>query len=76
MAMDREQQIDQLRRQLKWEGAGPLAEITKQVTHSLARIAAFTVGWIRRSGQQNPLITFLLACGVGFAVGRRGGRHA
>ena len=76
MTMDSEQQIDQLRRRLNVEAGGPLADIANQATRALARMVTVAIRWIRRSGQQNPLITFLLACGAGFVAGRRGGRHA
>jgi hypothetical protein len=39
-------------------------------------IASAAVTWMRRSGEDRPLISILLAFEAGFALGRWGGRRA
>jgi hypothetical protein len=73
---DTEQEIERLRRQLGWEAGGPVAEISNQATHALVSIAGAAVTWMRRSGEDRPLISILLAFEAGFALGRWGGRRA
>ena len=73
---DSEQQIDQLRRRLGWEAGGPLTQVSTQVTDTLVSILRSAVSWVRRSGEEHPLISVLLAFEAGFAVGRWGGRRA
>ena len=73
---DAEQEIDRLRRRLGWEAGGPLAEISTQATSRLLSIVIAIAGWLRRSGEERPLISVLLAFQAGFALGRWGGRHA
>ena len=73
---DTEQEIDRLRRRLNWEAGGPLATISNQATNVLVSIFGAVVSWIRRSGEERPLISILLAFEAGFALGRWGGRRA
>jgi len=73
---DTEREIDRLRRRLGWEAGGPLAEISTQATSRLLSIVIAIAGWLRRSGEERPLISVLLAFQAGFALGRWGGRHA
>ena len=73
---DTEQEIDRLRRRLNWEAGGPLATISNQATNVLVSIFGAVINWIRRSGEERPLISILLAFEAGFALGRWGGRRA
>jgi hypothetical protein len=73
---DTEREIDRLRRRLGWEAGGPLAEISTQATSRLLSIVIAIAGWLRRSGEERPLISILLAFEAGFALGRWGGRRA
>ena len=74
--VDTEQEIDRLRRRLGWEAGGPLGEISNHAMDALGSIISATVSWIRRSGEERPLISILLAFEAGFALGRWGGRRA
>ena len=74
--VDTEQEIDRLRRRLGWEAGGPLAEISNHATDALGSIISAMVSWIRRSGEERPMISVLLAFEAGFALGRWGGRRA
>jgi hypothetical protein len=69
-------EIDRLQRRLRWESAGPLTEISNQVTGSLFSGLGALVQWIRRSAEERPLISLLLAFEAGFAIARLGGRRA
>ena len=65
-----EQEIDRLRRRLSWEAGGPLAEISAQATDGLVAMLGSALSLLRRSGQERPLISLLVAFEAGFAVGR------
>jgi hypothetical protein len=69
-------EIDRLRRRLRWEAAGPLTEISNQATGSLFSGLSALVQWIRRSAEERPLISLLLAFEAGFAIARLGRRRA
>jgi hypothetical protein len=71
-----EREIDRLRRRLGWEAGGPLAQVSAQATDTLVTILGSAVSWMRQSGEENPLISILLAFEAGFALGRWGGRRA
>jgi len=71
-----EQQIDQLRRRLGWEAGGSLTQISTRATDRLASIAGSALNWVRRSGEEHPLVSILLAFQAGFALGRWGGWYA
>ena len=73
---DSEQQIDQLRRRLGWEAGGPLTQVSTQATDTVVSILGSAVSWTRRSGEEQPLISILLAFEAGFALGRWGGHRA
>lgn len=73
---DTEQEIDRLRRRLGWEAGGPLAQVSTQATDPLVSILGSAISWMRRSGEEHPLISILLAFEAGFALGRWGGRRA
>jgi hypothetical protein len=73
---DTEQEIDRLRRRLGWEAGGPLAQVSTQATDTLVSILGSAASWMRRSGEEHPLISILLAFEAGFALGRWGGRRA
>jgi hypothetical protein len=69
-------EIDRLQRRLRWEAAGPLTEISNQATRSLFSGLGALVQWIRRSAEERPLISLLLAFEAGFAIARFGSRRA
>jgi hypothetical protein len=73
---DAEQEIDRLRRRLGWEAGGPLAQVSTQATDTLVSILGSAISWMRRSGEEHPLISILLAFEAGFALGRWSGRRA
>ena len=69
-------EIDRLQRRLRCEAAGPLTEISNQVTGSLFSVLGALVQWIRRSAEERPMISLLLAFEAGFAIARLGGWRA
>jgi nitroreductase len=69
---DTEQKIERLRRRRGSEAGGPLAEISNQATGRLFSIVSANLDWLRRSGEERPLISILLAFEIGLAVGRWG----
>jgi hypothetical protein len=73
---DAEQEIDRLRRRLGWEAGGPLAQASTQATNALVPIVSAAASWMRRSGEEHPLISILLAFEAEFALGRWDGRRA
>jgi hypothetical protein len=74
--MARKSEIDRLQRRLRWEAAGPLTEISNQATGLLFSGLSALVQWIRRSAEERPLISLLLAFEAGFAIARLGSRRA
>ena len=74
--MAKNDDIDRLHQRLRWEAAGPLTDISNQVTATLFSMLGTLARSIRRSGEERPLISLLLAFEVGFAVGRLGSRRA
>jgi hypothetical protein len=64
------------RRRLGWEAGEPLTKISNQATNVLVSFVGAAVSWLRRSGEERPLISILLAFEAGFALGRWGGRRA
>jgi hypothetical protein len=69
-------ELDRLRRRLRREAAGPLTDISNHATASLISVLGTLVQWIRRAGQERPLISLLVAFEAGFAVARLKRRHA
>ena len=70
------EEVDRLKRRLNREGSGPLAELSIRATNTLlARGREFT-SWVRETAEDRPLISLLIACQIGFAVGRWGPRRA
>ena len=74
--MEMNKEIDRLRRQLQWEGAGPLAGLSNQMTMTLLGGLRAFVDWLREAGTERPLISLVLAMQAGFVVGRWGHRRA
>jgi hypothetical protein len=68
--------LDRLKRRLRWEGAGPLTDTSNQALSALfARLRAIAQ-WVRQKGEEQPLISLLLAFLLGFAAGHWGFRRA
>jgi hypothetical protein len=74
--MARNEEIERLRRQLQWEGGGPITDLSNQAASALfVRLRAFAQ-WVREAGEEQPLISLLLAFEIGFVVGRWGPQGA
>jgi hypothetical protein len=69
-------EVESLKRRLKWEGAGSLAELSNWTRDALTARGQAIASWIRESAEDRPLISLLIACQVGFAVGRWGEHRA
>ena len=70
------EEVDRLKRRLKWEGAGPLAELSNRTMDALTTRGQAIASWVRENAEDRPLISLLIAFQVGFAVGRWGPRRA
>jgi len=46
------------------------------IADALVSVVSAAINWTRRSGEERPLISILLAFQAGFALGRWGGRRA
>src|ERR1700744_6507483 len=74
--MVEDQQIATLKRRLRWEGVGPLTELSNQTAASLWALLQSAGQWLRTAGYQRPLISLLLAFEIGWVVGHWGPRRA
>jgi len=74
--MATEDDLDQLRRKLSWEGAGPLTDLSNQVAAAVFARLHSVAQWVREKAEDQPLVSLLLAFQLGFVVGYRGTRHA
>ena len=70
------EEIDRLKRRLHWEGAEPLAELSNQAMDAVTTRARAFASWVREVADDRPLISLLIACQIGFAVGHWGPRRA
>ena len=74
--MAAEDDLVRLKRMLRWEGAGPLTDVSNQTTSAVVAGLRAVAQWLRETTVERPLITVLLALQLGFAVGRWGPRRA
>jgi hypothetical protein len=69
-------EVESLKRRLKWEGAGSLAELSNRTMDAITARGHATAIRVRESGEDRPLLSLLIALQLGFAVGRWGPRRA
>jgi hypothetical protein len=69
-------ELDRLKRRLRREGAGPLTVLSNQMMTAIATRLRGAAQWLRAKGEEQPLITLLLAMQIGFVVGHWGPRRA
>ena len=74
--MAAEDDLVRLKRMLRWEGAGPLTDVSNQITSALFAGGRAMAQWLRETAEERPLISVLLALQLGFAVGRWEPRRA
>jgi hypothetical protein len=67
MAM--EDDLEGLKRRLRWEGAGPLTDLSNQTASVMFTRLRAAAQWVRERGKDRPLISLLLAFQLGFAAG-------
>ena len=70
------EEIEQLERRLRRERTGALTDISNRTTDAVFAAIRFLARWLRRAGEERPLISLLLAFQAGFAVGHWGPRRA
>ena len=69
-------EVDSLERRLRREDAGPIAELSKRAMDAATERTREFVSWVRQMADDRPLISLLIACQIGFAVGYWGPRRA
>ena len=69
-------EVDRFKRRLKWEGAGPLAELSNRTIDAMTTRGQAVASWVRENAEDRPLISLLIAFQIGFAVGRWGEHRA
>jgi hypothetical protein len=74
MAVD--EQIDRLARQLSKQSLGPIDTILNETMSRLGLACGSLAVWLRQAAYDQPLITLLLSCQIGYLVARLGRRHA
>jgi hypothetical protein len=74
MAM--EDELDRLKRRLRWEGAGPLTDLSNHTASVMFTRLRAAAQWVSERGEDRPLMTFLLAFLLGFVAGHWGPRRA
>ena len=67
--MAESEEIDRLKRRLNWEGAN-------RATDALMARGGEFVSWVRERGEDQPMVSLLVAFQIGFAIGRWGPRRA
>ena len=70
------EEVDRLKRRLKWQGAGPLSDLSNRTMDAMTARGQAIASWVRESAEDRPLISLMIALQVGFAVGRWGPRRA
>ena len=70
------EEIDRLKRRLRWEGGGPLMDLSSQALDGLAIRVRALVFRVREMANERPLISLLLAFQLGFAAGKWGPSRA
>jgi hypothetical protein len=74
--MAESEELDRLKRRLTWEGAEPLAQLSRRATHALMARGEEFISWVREMTEEWPLISLWVAFQIGFAVGRWGPHRA
>lgn len=74
--MEASEELDNLRRRMRREGAGSLTEFSDQtMTATFTRLRNMA-RWLQTKVEEYPLICLLLAMQVGFVAGHWGPRRA
>lgn len=71
-----DEQLDRLSRQLSHQSPGPIGTIVDQTLSRIASVAAALTTWLHQAAYDQPLITLLLSCQIGYLVARLGRRYA
>jgi hypothetical protein len=71
-----DEQLDRLSRQLSKLSLGAIDTIVDQAFFRLGSASAAFAAWLRQAAYDQPLITLLLSCQVGYLVARLGRRYA
>jgi hypothetical protein len=74
MAVD--EQIDRLARQLNRQSLGPIDTILNETMSRVGSACGSLTAWLRQAAYDQPLITLLLSCQIGYLVARLGRRYA
>jgi hypothetical protein len=74
--MARQEEIDRLKSRLHWESGGPLAHLANQAVDAFVETGEALAAWVRKRGEERPLVSLLFALQLGFAAGRWGPRRA
>ncbi len=70
------EEVDHLQRRLRREGAGEIAELSNRAMDAMTTRGSELVSWVRDMADERPLISLLVACQIGFAIGRWGPSRA
>jgi hypothetical protein len=73
--MAENEQVNRLKRRLRWEGAGPLVELSNRTMDDMTARGREFASWVREMAEDQPLISLLIAFQIGFAVGHWGLRR-
>jgi hypothetical protein len=71
-----DEDLDRLSRQLNRQSLGSIETVADEMVRRLAFTANSLVTSLRQTAYDQPLITLLLACQIGYLVGRVGRRYA
>jgi hypothetical protein len=74
MAVD--EQLDRLLRELSKQSLGPIGTIVDQALSRTGSMSAALTTWLREATYNQPLITLLMSCQIGYLFARLGRRHA
>jgi pilus assembly protein TadC len=74
MAVD--ERLDRLSRQLSMQSLGPVDTVFTEAMSRVGSASSSLAAWLRQAAYDQPLITLLLSCQVGYLVARFGRRHA
>jgi hypothetical protein len=69
-------QLDRLSRQLSMQSLGPVDAVFSEVMSRLGSASASVATWLRQATYDQPLITLLLSCQIGYLAARLGRRYA
>jgi hypothetical protein len=71
-----DEQLDRLSRQLSMQSLGPIDTVFGEMMSRLSSGSTSLAAWLRQAAHDQPLITLLLSCQVGYMVARLGRRYA